>query len=44
MNLQTGEGVADPSLAANLLVFLASDLSIGVNGVIVPTDNAWSVI
>ncbi|KAK7448424.1 hypothetical protein VKT23_013687 [Stygiomarasmius scandens] len=34
----------DPSCPANLVLFLASDAAKGVNGAIVPIDNAWSTI
>ncbi|KAF5366722.1 hypothetical protein D9758_006468 [Tetrapyrgos nigripes] len=36
--------VADPSVAADTILFLASDASRGINGALVPVDNAWSVI
>ncbi|KAK7062738.1 hypothetical protein VNI00_000226 [Paramarasmius palmivorus] len=35
---------ADPSQAASVLLFLASDASKGVSGAAVPVDNAWSTI
>ena len=35
---------ATPEGIANLLVFLASDVSIEVSGVIIPIDHAWSTI
>jgi len=44
MNIETGEGVLAPECAAQALLFLASDMSIGMNGVVIPVDNAWSVI
>nr|A0A6S6QNE4.1 RecName: Full=Short chain dehydrogenase ple7; AltName: Full=Pleuromutilin biosynthesis cluster protein 7 [Rhodocybe pseudopiperita]BCI98775.1 putative short chain dehydrogenase [Rhodocybe pseudopiperita] len=43
-NLQTGEGMMSPEPAAQAIFFLASDLSKGMNGVVIPVDNAWSVI
>ncbi|KAL0565450.1 hypothetical protein V5O48_016572, partial [Marasmius crinis-equi] len=36
--------MADPEDAAGVLYFLASDASRGVNGAIIPVDNAWSTI
>jgi NAD(P)-dependent dehydrogenase (short-subunit alcohol dehydrogenase family) len=39
-----GEGVAEPRLCADVILFLASDLSRGVNGAIIPVDQGWSVI
>ncbi|KAK7037317.1 hypothetical protein VNI00_011308 [Paramarasmius palmivorus] len=35
---------ADPALAADVLLFLASDASKGISGAAVPVDNAWSTI
>jgi hypothetical protein len=44
-NMETLQGTGhDPSMAADLMLFLASDASRGINGAIVPIDNAWSVI
>ncbi|TFK33392.1 hypothetical protein BDQ12DRAFT_738813 [Crucibulum laeve] len=43
-NLLTGEGVAPPEHTADVIVFLASDLSRGITGAVIPVDNAWSVI
>ena len=40
----TNEGVAEPRLCADVILFLASDLSRGVNGAIIPVDQGWSVI
>ena len=40
----TGEGAAEPRLCADVILFLASDLSRGVNGAIIPVDQGWSVI
>lgn len=39
-----GEDVAEPRLCADVILFLASDLSRGVNGAIIPVDQGWSVI
>jgi enoyl-[acyl-carrier-protein] reductase (NADH) len=33
-----------PETVANVLLFLASDLSKDINGVVLPVDNGWSVI
>ncbi|OAG39147.1 hypothetical protein AYO21_06698 [Fonsecaea monophora] len=35
-------GPIDPKEVANVLVFLASDLSSAINGAVVPVDKAWS--
>jgi len=43
-NHQTGEGVMTPETVANVLLFLVSDLSKDMNGVVLPVDNGWSVI
>ncbi|KAJ6585141.1 short-chain dehydrogenase/reductase SDR [Mycena capillaripes] len=43
-NMTTGEGVMQPETIANVLLFLASDLSKDLNGVVLPIDNGWSVI
>ncbi|KIJ29344.1 hypothetical protein M422DRAFT_214995 [Sphaerobolus stellatus SS14] len=43
-NLMTGEGKIHPDVLADVLLFLASDLSRGVTGAVIPIDNAWSVI
>ncbi|KAJ7367042.1 short-chain dehydrogenase/reductase SDR [Mycena albidolilacea] len=43
-NYQTGEGIMTPETVANVLLFLASDLSKDINGVVLPVDNGWSVI
>ncbi|KAF8180016.1 short-chain dehydrogenase/reductase SDR [Mycena galopus ATCC 62051] len=43
-NFQTGEGVMMPETIANVLLFLVSDLSKDLNGVVLPVDNGWSVI
>ncbi|KAJ7259598.1 short-chain dehydrogenase/reductase SDR [Mycena haematopus] len=43
-NSQTGEGTMTAETIANVLLFLASDLSKGINGVVLPIDNGWSVI
>ncbi|KAJ7675677.1 hypothetical protein DFH06DRAFT_664619 [Mycena polygramma] len=43
-NPTTYEGVIAPERVANVLLFLASDLSKDLNGVILPVDNGWSVI
>jgi hypothetical protein len=43
-NLQTGEGVMTPETVANVLLFLASDLSKDINGAVLPVDNGWSVV
>ena len=40
----TNEGVAEPRLCADVILFLASDLSRGVNGAIIPVDQGWSAI
>jgi enoyl-[acyl-carrier-protein] reductase (NADH) len=33
-----------PETIANVLLFLVSDLSKDLNGVVLPVDNGWSVI
>ncbi|KAJ7795613.1 hypothetical protein B0H14DRAFT_2620830 [Mycena olivaceomarginata] len=43
-NVQTGEGVMPPETVANVLLFLASDLSKDINGAVLPVDNGWSVV
>lgn len=40
----TGEGVLQPDVIADVLLFLASDLSRAVTGAVIPIDRAWSVI
>ena len=44
VNVLTSEGAAEPRLCADVILFLASDLSRGVNGAIIPVDQGWSVI
>ena len=44
VNVLTSEGAAEPRLCADVIFFLASDLSRGVNGAIIPVDQGWSVI
>ncbi|KAK0462508.1 short-chain dehydrogenase/reductase SDR [Desarmillaria tabescens] len=44
VNPVTGEGIAAPETIAQVIVFLASDSSKGINGAILPVDNAWSTI
>lgn len=44
INMQTGEGSAEPQVSAQAILFLASDLSKGITGVNMPVDNGWSVI
>ncbi|KAH6909109.1 short-chain dehydrogenase/reductase SDR [Coprinopsis sp. MPI-PUGE-AT-0042] len=44
VNMTTGEGSAPPDKCAQTLLFLASDLSTGITGAILPVDNGWSVI
>jgi len=41
---ETNEGLMSPECAAQALMFLASDLSKGITGVVVPVDEGWSVI
>ncbi|KAJ7795612.1 oxidoreductase ucpA [Mycena olivaceomarginata] len=43
-NMQTGEGVLSPETVANVLLFLASDLSKDINGAVLPVDSGWSVV
>ncbi|KAJ7367034.1 hypothetical protein DFH08DRAFT_183922 [Mycena albidolilacea] len=43
-NVQTGEGAMTPETVANVLLFLASDLSKDINGAVLPVDNGWSVV
>ncbi|KIJ39293.1 hypothetical protein M422DRAFT_49686 [Sphaerobolus stellatus SS14] len=46
-NFMTGEGMIHPDVLADVLLFLASDLSRGVGGLtgaVIPIDNVWSVI
>ncbi|KAF8172035.1 short-chain dehydrogenase/reductase SDR [Mycena galopus ATCC 62051] len=43
-NSETGEGLMMPDTVANVLLFLVSDLSKDLNGVVLPVDNGWSVI
>ncbi|KAK7448425.1 hypothetical protein VKT23_013688 [Stygiomarasmius scandens] len=38
------DAIQDASQPADVILFLASDAARGVNGAIVPVDNAWSVI
>ena len=35
---------ATPESIANLLTFLSSDMSMEINGAIIPIDHAWSTI
>ncbi|KAK0475545.1 short-chain dehydrogenase/reductase SDR [Armillaria novae-zelandiae] len=44
MNTVTGEGLAAPETIAQVIIFLASDASKGINGAILPVDSAWSTI
>ena len=44
VNVLTNEGAAEPRLCADVILFLASDLSRGVNGAIIPVDQGWSVV
>ena len=44
VNVLTSEGAAEPRLCADVILFLASDLSRGVNGAIILIDQGWSVI
>ena len=44
VNVLTNEGAAEPRLCADVILFLASGLSHGVNGAIIPVDQGWSVI
>ncbi|KAF6759925.1 short-chain dehydrogenase/reductase SDR [Ephemerocybe angulata] len=44
VNTQTGAGTAGPEVAAQAILFLASDLSKGITGAVLPVDNGWSVI
>ncbi|KIJ34184.1 hypothetical protein M422DRAFT_61413 [Sphaerobolus stellatus SS14] len=39
-NFMTGEGMIHPDVLADVLLFLASDLSRGVTGAVIPIDNA----
>ncbi|KAJ6508587.1 hypothetical protein C8R45DRAFT_1168927 [Mycena sanguinolenta] len=39
-----GENLISAESVANLLLFLSSDLSKDMNGVVLPIDNGWSVI
>ncbi|KAF7365060.1 Short-chain dehydrogenase/reductase SDR [Mycena venus] len=43
-NFQTGEGIMKAETIASVLLFLVSDLSKDMNGVVLPVDNGWSVI
>ncbi|KAK7048496.1 short-chain dehydrogenase/reductase SDR [Favolaschia claudopus] len=38
------ESMMSPETVANVLLYLASDLSKGINGAVLPIDNGWSVI
>ncbi|EAU85616.1 short-chain dehydrogenase/reductase SDR [Coprinopsis cinerea okayama7 len=44
VNMETNEGSAPPERCAQAILFLASDLSTGITGAILPVDNGWSVI
>ncbi len=44
MNTMTGEGIAAPETIAQVIIFLASDVSKGISGAILPVDKAWSTI
>jgi len=44
VDFMTGEGVLQPDVIADVLLFLASDLSRAVTGAVIPVDKAWSVI
>ncbi|KAL0573018.1 hypothetical protein V5O48_008946 [Marasmius crinis-equi] len=51
LNLRVNNGVvehwpkaSEPAVIAEVLLFLASDASVGINGAVVPVDHAWSTI
>ncbi|KAH6906558.1 short-chain dehydrogenase/reductase SDR [Coprinopsis sp. MPI-PUGE-AT-0042] len=44
INMETGEGLLQPQACAQAILFLASDLSTSMTGIVVPVDNGWSVI
>ncbi|KAF9255349.1 NAD(P)-binding protein [Marasmius fiardii PR-910] len=43
-DIENAPGCIQPSAQAAVLFFLASDASVGVNGVLVPVDSAWSTL
>jgi len=44
LDLDNGAPKPEPELIASMMLYLASDLSIAVNGTIIPVDFAWSTI